>query len=143
MKTIRDVLDTKGREVLTIAAEKTVFEALEVMAENEIGALVVIAAGELAGVISERDYARGVVLKGRVSRDTSVKEVMTTHVVCVRPDQSVEECMGLMSDKRTRHLPVLDDQGRLAGIVSIGDLVAAVISDQRFVIDQLEHYIAG
>jgi CBS domain-containing protein len=112
------------------------------MADKGVGALVVVEAGQVVGIISERDYARKVSLQGKSDRTTAVKEIMTTRVVYVRPEQSTEECMALMTDKRIRHLPVLDDN-QLIGVISIGDVVKEVISEQKFIITQLEHYISG
>jgi CBS domain-containing protein len=142
MATIRQILETKGYEVLTIEPGASVYSAIETMAENGIGALMVMDGSRPVGLVSERDYARKVVLKGRSSKDTEVREIMTSHVCCVRPGQTVEECMALMTEKRVRHLPVTKDD-RLVGIVSIGDLVKSIIAEQRFIIDQLEHYICG
>jgi CBS domain-containing protein len=142
MRTIRQVLEEKGSEVITIEPDASVYRAIEIMAENGIGALVVMEGDRPVGLISERDYARKVILKGRSSRDTETRKVMATHVYCVRPDQTVEECMALMTDKRVRHLPVIEDD-RMVGIVSIGDLVKSIITDQQFIIEQLEHYIIG
>jgi CBS domain-containing protein len=142
MHTIRQVLEEKGSEVITIESGASVYGAIEMMAENGIGALMVMEGNRPVGLISERDYARKVILKGRSSRETEIREVMTTHVYCVRPDQTVEECMALMTDKRVRHLPVIEDD-RVVGIVSIGDLVKSIITDQQFIIEQLEHYICG
>ena len=117
-------------------------DALKLMAEKEVGALIVTEGGKLVGIFSERDYARKVILMGRASRDTRVEEIMARRVVCIQPHQSVEECMALMTDKRIRHLPVLSE-GEIIGIVSVGDLVKAIIADQQFVIDQLVSYING
>jgi CBS domain-containing protein len=142
MRTIRQVLEEKGSEVITIEPGASVYNAIEIMAGNGIGALMVMDGTRPVGLISERDYARNVTLKGRSSRDTEVREVMTTHVYCVRPEQTVEQCMALMTDKRVRHLPVIEDD-RVTGIVSIGDLVKSIIADQQFIIEQLEHYICG
>jgi CBS domain-containing protein len=142
VKVIKELLDTKGHEVSVIGPDDSVYEALRMMAEKEIGALVVLDAGKPVGLISERDYARNVVLKGRMSKDTPVREIMTSRVVCARPDQTVEECMALITDKRIRHLPVMNGDS-LVGIISIGDLVKAIIAEQQFVIAQLEHYISG
>lgn len=140
MKTVRQVLDAKQHRLLTVAPDATVYEALEEMARHEVGALLVTEDDALVGMFSERDYARKIILHGKTSRETSVREIMTTRVVCVRPGQSVDECMALMTDKRVRHLPVLED-GRPIGVISIGDVVKEVISEQRFVIEQLELYI--
>ena len=142
MQTIRQILENKGYEVLSISPGASVYSAIEIMAENGIGALMVMEEERIAGLISERDYARKVILKGRSSIDTEVREIMTTHVVCASPEQSVEEGMALMTEKRVRHLPVMDG-GKLVGIVSIGDLVKAIIAEQRFIIEQLEHYICS
>ena len=142
MTTIRKVLEEKGYEVLAIEPGASVYSAIEIMAENGIGALMVMKGNQPVGLISERDYARKVILKGRSSRDTEVREIMASHVYCVHPDQTVEECMALMTEKRVRHLPVTEDD-LVVGIVSIGDLVKTVIAEQRFIIDQLEHYICG
>jgi CBS domain-containing protein len=140
MKTVREILEAKSHKLLSISPRASVLEALELMADKDVGALVVLDGDSLAGIFSERDYARKVILHGKSSKATSVSEIMTQKVVCVRPDQSVEECMALMTDKRIRHLPVLDDR-KVIGVISIGDVVKEVISEQRFVIEQLEHYI--
>jgi CBS domain-containing protein len=142
MKTVRSLLQTKGHAVWTIAPDASVFEALKLMADKNVGALLVLEGDELAGVISERDYARKVVLRGRSSVDTPVRDIMTAGVISVHPDQTVEECMALMTDKHIRHLPVVAD-GRLIGIVSIGDVVKSIITEQGFMIEQLTSYIAG
>ena len=142
MKTVKQVLDDKGYQVHSIAPEATVYEALEKMAEEGIGALAVLDAGELAGIVSERDYARKVVLTGRDSRETSVSDIMTRNVVCVSSDIRVDASMSIMTDKCVRHLVVRDD-GKINGMISIGDVVKAVIDDQQFTIEQLEHYISG
>jgi len=140
MKTVKEILEAKSHRLLSIPPEASVLDALKLMAEKDVGALVVLDGDHLAGIFSERDYARKVILQGKSSKDTPVREIMTHKVVCVRPDQSVEECMALMTDKRIRHLPVLEDR-RVTGVISIGDVVKEVISEQRFVIEQLEHYI--
>lgn len=142
MLTAKDILKDKGHAVWSVKPTNTVLEALGVMAEHDIGAVLVIDGDRLVGVLSERDYARKVVLAGRSSKESQVKEVMTAHVVCVAPERSVDECMALMTNKRLRHLPVLDHK-RVIGIVSIGDLVKATIDDQQFTITQLQSYIAG
>ena len=142
MKTVRDILEVKGRMVWSVDLGSTVFDALSLMAEKEIGALVVLDETRVAGIISERDYARKVILHGRASPTTRVEEIMTSHVAYTHLDQSIEECMAIMTDKRIRHLPVLQD-GKLIGIISIGDLVKAIIADQKFMIEQLERYITG
>lgn len=142
MKTVKQVLDSKGRNVWTIGPDDSVFDAIKVMAERGIGALPVVENGKLVGIITERDYARKVILKGKSSQETPVRQIMTTSVLCAQPEQTIEECMTLMSDKRIRHLPVCDGDP-VAGIISIGDLVKAVIAEQQFTIQQLEHYISG
>jgi len=142
MITVRDILDRKGRHVHAVAPGDTVFSALELMSQKRIGALMVLDAGALVGVVSERDYARKVVLAGRNSRETPVREIMTSRVYHVSPAHRIEECMAIMTEKGVRHLPVLDGR-RLDGVVSIGDVVKSVISHQEFIIEQLEHFIAG
>jgi CBS domain-containing protein len=142
MKTVRDVLEKKGRQVWAVAPGMTVFEALQLMAEKEIGAVLVIEGDRTAGIFSERDYARQVILKGKASKDTPVRDVMTSRVLFARLEQTLEECMALMTDKRIRHLPVLAE-GRVEGILSIGDVVKAVISEKEFIISQLETYITS
>jgi CBS domain-containing protein len=142
MPNVQDVLNQKGRDVYSIGPDHTVFDALRVMAQHEVGALPVLDGDRLVGLISERDYARKVILLERSSRNTPVRDIMTSRVTCVGPRRTVEECMALMTDKRTRHLPVLED-GRLIGLVSIGDLVKAIIDEQQFIISQLETYIAS
>jgi len=142
MKTGRDILEVKGRMVWSVNLGSTVFDALSLMAEKEIGALVVLDEARVAGIISERDYARKVILHGRASPTTRVEEIMTSHVAYTHLDQSIEECMAIITDKRIRHLPVLQD-GKLIGIISIGDLVKAIIADQKFMIEQLERSITG
>jgi len=142
MHTAKDILTEKGRAVWSVKPTNTVLEALGLMAQHDIGAVLVMDGDRLAGVFTERDYARKVVLAGRSSKDSQVSEVMTAHVVCVSPERSVDECMGLMTNKRLRHLPVVDHK-RVIGIVSIGDLVKATIDDQQFTITQLQSYIAG
>jgi CBS domain-containing protein len=142
MVTIGELLGKKGHEVWCLGPDASVYEAIELMAEKEVGALMVMEGPKAVGLVSERDYVRNVILKGRSSKDTKIREIMSTHVVCARPDQIIEECMAIMTAKRVRHLPVMDAD-RLLGIISIGDLVKAIIDEQKFVIDQLEHYISG
>ena len=142
MKTVRDLLKQKGRDVWSVAPHSTVYDALALMAEKNIGALIVRDAARPVGIFSERDYARQVILKGKTSRDTLVRDVMTSKVVFVRPEQSIEECMALMTDKRFRHLPVLEE-GQLVGILSIGDVVKVLISEKDFLIEQLANYISS
>ena len=142
MTTVKDVLDEKGRDIYSIAPDASVYEALKLMAENDIASLVVLEDGKLVGIMSERLYAREIVLKGRTSLGTFVREIMSTRVLYARPDQSVQECMAVMTAKGVRHLPVLQDD-ELLGLVSIGDMVKSVIGDQTFTIEQYEHYIHG
>ncbi|HEY1267607.1 MAG TPA: CBS domain-containing protein [Candidatus Binatia bacterium] len=139
---VSDILSTKGRNVWSIEPGASVFDAMKLMAEKGVGALMVREGERVAGVISERDYARKVILEGRSSPTTQVREIMTAHVLYAGPEQTIEECMAVMTDKRVRHLPVLE-QGRLIGVISIGDLVKAIISEQQFRIEQLEQYIKG
>jgi len=141
MMKVRDILDSKGHEIFSVTPVATVFETLELMAEHEIGAVLVIAGDNLVGIFSERNYARQVILKGKASKDTPVSEVMTSRVVYVRPEQTLDDCMALMTDKRVRHLPVMEG-GQLRGLLSIGDVVKAMIRDKQFTIEQLENYIA-
>jgi CBS domain-containing protein len=142
MATVKQLLDQKGHEVLSIGPDDSVFDAIKKMADNNVGSLVVTEGERLVGIFTERHYARNVFLKGRSSPETTVREIMSTHVVCARPEQSVEECMAVMTDKAVRHLPVLEKK-QIIGVVSIGDLVKNIISDQKFVIEQLEHYITS
>jgi len=142
MVTIQKVLDRKGREVWTIRPDETVFDAIEKMADKNIGALVVIEDDKIIGMFTERHYAREVFLKGRSAPDTSIREVMKFPVCFALPDQTIEECMAVMTKNRVRHLPVMEDD-RLIGLISIGDLVNTTIADQKFTIEQLEHYIHG
>jgi CBS domain-containing protein len=141
MTAIRHILDQKGHQVWSLHPGDTVYDAIKMMADKNVGALVVLDGGKMAGIVTERDYARNVFLKGRASPQTLVGEIMERNVVCVTPDKTIEECMAIMSAKCVRHLPVIDD-GELLGIVSIGDLVKSIISDREFVIEQLEHYIS-
>jgi CBS domain-containing protein len=138
---IKGILDDKGSEVWTVGPDDTVFDALETMAEHNIGALLVMEGDELVGILSERDYARKVKLLERGSKDTRVAEIMTAEIRTVGSESTVAECMELMTEYRIRHLPVLDDDGRVAGMISIGDVVKAMIAQQRDMIDQLERYI--
>ena len=140
MKTVSQLLQAKGREIHSIAPDARVFEALKLMADRNVGALVVTEGSRLAGIFSERDYARKVILLGKSSHDIAVREIMTAKVITVRPAQTVEECMALMTEKRIRHLPVVEGE-RLLGVLSIGDLVKEVIAEQEATIKQLESYI--
>ena len=143
MTTVANILRSKpDRTVHGVSPATSMYEALGVMAEKNVGALLVLDDGAIVGIVTERDYARRIVLKGRSSRDTPVRDVMTSPVLYVTPEQSGAECMALMTEKRLRHLPVLDG-GRLVGLVSSGDLVKDIISQQNFIIEQLVHYITG
>ena len=142
MKTVKQVLDVKGYQLHSASPSDTVYDALKKMAQEEIGALIVLDRGELVGIVSERDYARKVILKGRISRETRVSDIMTEKVISVAPDQSVGDCMEVMTESRIRHLVVQEAQ-RLTGVISIGDIVKAVIEEQQFTIEQLNHYISG
>jgi CBS domain-containing protein len=143
MKSVAEILRSKpDQTVHSIAPGASVYDALRLMADKNIGALLVVDGGKIVGILSERDYARKVVLMDRSSKQTAVHEVMTSSVMYARPDQTNEECMALMTDNRLRHLPVIDN-GRLLGLVSIGDLVKDIISEQQFTIEQLQHYIQG
>jgi CBS domain-containing protein len=142
MITVGQLLKKKGHDVWSVPSDTTVLEALKVMADKNIGALMVVDAGEMVGIFSERDYARCVALKGLTAESTPVRDVMTEHVVFIRPEQSIDECMALMTDKHIRHLPVKTGD-RLTGIISIGDVVKEVIAEQEFTINNLENYITG
>ncbi|MEO6163976.1 MAG: CBS domain-containing protein [Candidatus Binatia bacterium] len=142
MKSVRDILKVKGSDVWCVEPDATVFDALRRMAEKEVGALVVTEGAQVVGLISEREYARKVVLQGRTSPTTLVKEIMITPVMYIHLDQAIEECMSLMTEKRTRHLPVIED-GKLVGLISIGDIVKSIIADQQFLIEQLVRYVSG
>ncbi len=140
MKTVRDLLEGKGKDVWSIAPDATVYEALRLMADRGIGAVLVIERERLVGILSERDYARQVILKGKASKDTPVRDIMTTTVIHVTPDKTTDDCMAIMTHSRIRHLPVIVE-GKLVGLLSIGDVVKAVISDKQLQIEQLEDYI--
>jgi len=144
MKTARQVLESKSSQVIySIPPGATVYAALQLMADKGIGAVLVMEHGNILGILSERDYARKVILMQRTSRETLVRDIMTSAVIYVRATQSTDECMALMTGHRMRHLPVLDDNDELIGMLSIGDLVKDIISEQQFIIEQLEHYIHG
>lgn len=142
MKTVKQVLDAKGREYWSIAPGASALEAASAMASKGVGSLMVMQEGKLLGLVTERDFARKLITSGRMPQDVTAQELMGTHVVCVRLDQSVDECMALMTEKRVRHLPVLHDDA-IVGILSIGDAVKSIIEDQQFIIEQLENYISG
>jgi len=142
MKTIKQILDSKGRTVHSVTPSDTVYRAIECMAEHAIGALLVMDGKRLAGIISERDYARQVILKGRSSRETTVESIMSLPVVTTTEEKTVEQCMAVMTEKRIRHLPVVSGD-EVVGIVSLGDLVKTRLEEQKFLIEQLEQYISG
>jgi CBS domain-containing protein len=140
MQTVAEILRDKGSEVWSISPDDVILNALTIMATKGIGALLVMDESKLVGIVSERDYARKVALEGRSSRESKVREIMSHKVLCARPEQTVQECMALMSDKRARHLPILDHK-EIVGIVSIGDLVKSIIAEQQFEIENLQYYI--
>jgi len=142
MKLVKHLLDGKGRHIVSVVPDTTVLDAIILMADKAIGSLVVMDNEKLLGIVTERDYARKVIIKGRSSKTTRVSEIMTTDIFTTSSTESVKNCMSLMTDKRIRHLPVLEDN-RVIGIISIGDLVQAIISDQKEEIEQLENYISG
>jgi len=142
MKLVKHLLDAKGRHIISVTPDTSVLDAIKLMAEKAIGSLVVMDDGELCGILSERDYARKVIIKGRSSESTRVSEIMTATVLTTSSAQTVTDCMALMTEKRIRHLPVLEDN-RVIGMISIGDLVQAIIADQQEEIEQLEQYISG
>ena len=142
MKLVKHLLDSKGSDIVSIAGDASVLDAIKLMAEKAIGSLLVMDGDELRGIVTERDYARKVIVKGRSSESTQVDEIMTVDVVTARTDQTVTECMSVMSERRIRHLPVVDE-GKVTGMISIGDLVQAIIADQQEEIQHLEQYISG
>lgn len=142
MKLVQHLLDNKGRDIISISRDASVLDAIKLMADKGIGALVVIDGGDLKGIVTERDYARKVIIKGRASDTTPVADIMTADVITASSQLTVNECMEMMTAKKCRHLPVVDD-GDLVGMISIGDLVQAIIADQQEEIEQLEHYISG
>ncbi len=142
MKLIKHLLDRKGRDIISVKPETSVLDAIRLMAEKGIGSLVVMEDQELLGIMSERDYARKVIIKGRSSESTAVSEIMTVNVFTISSSETVTDCMGVMTEKKIRHLPVVEDSV-VIGMISIGDLVEAIISDQQEEIEQLEHYISG
>jgi len=141
-KTVAAILRSKGYDIYYVSPDATVFEALKIMADNGVGALLVLDGEKLVGIMSERDYARKVILLGKSSREAKVREIMSEKVFYVQAHRTADECMALMINKRIRHLPVIDD-GKLKGVISIGDVVKAVIDEKEFVIEQLEEYISG
>ena len=142
MSKISEILKGRSGDVWSVESDQSVLDAIKLMAQRGIGAVLVIDEGRLAGILSERDYARKVILENRSSRDTHVHEIMTRDVVTITPESNVAECMALMTENDFRHLPVLDGE-RVVGMISIGDLVKTIIKEQQYTIDQLEHYIAG
>lgn len=142
MAKVKEILDIKGRDIWTIEADASVYDAMRLMADKSVGALLVMDGEKLEGIISERDYARKVILQGRSSRTTQVSEIMTARVAYAELDQDIEECMAVMTDKRIRHLPVIEAD-RVIGVISIGDLVKSIITEQKFIIEQLVRYING
>lgn len=142
MTTVKQILEEKGHQVWTIGPDETVYKALMVLADKDVGALVVVENDRVVGIISERDYARKVALKGKTSLDTPVRDIMTTQVYFVNPDCTAEECMALMTEKRIRHLPVMEND-KLVGVISIGDVVKSIISSQKITIEHLQNYIMG
>ena len=142
MKLVKHILDSKGREIWHITSEDSVLDAIKLMAEKKIGALLVIDGEQLIGIVSERDYARKVILQGKSSSKTPVRDIMSAEVFKVKPEHTVEDCMQTMTEKRVRHLPVLEEE-KVIGVLSIGDLVKAIIAEQQYKIEQLESYIAG
>ncbi len=141
-KLVKHILDTKGNQVWAVTSKDSVFDSIKMMAEKRVGALLVIDEGKLSGIVSERDYARKVILQGRSSEKTPVRDIMSADVVSTGPTQTVEDCMELMTDHRIRHLPVLDE-GKIVGMLSIGDLVKAIIDQQQFTINELKSYITS
>lgn len=142
MATVKNILDTKGKEIFTVAPATTVYHALELMVEKNVSALLVMENDKLAGIFTERDYARKVVLKGKSSKETAISDIMTSNIITVTSSSSIDECMELMTGKFIRHLPVVDE-GKLSGIISIGDVVRTIIQEQKNIIGHMEQYIAG
>jgi len=140
MQTVAEILRDKGADVWSIDPDETVLDALKAMADKRVGALLVMQNDKLVGIISERDYARKVALEGKTSRGSKVRDIMSHKVLCARPEQTVQECMAMMSDKRARHLPIVDHK-TIVGVVSIGDLVKSIIAEQQFEIERLQYYI--
>jgi CBS domain-containing protein len=142
MRTVQQLLDEKGHDIQSVHPDESVYDAIQKLANANIGSLIVVEDDRPVGIFTERDYARSVVLKGKSSPTTPVRDIMTTRVIFVKPEQTVEDCMAIMTDKHIRHLPVLDEE-KLVGMISIGDLVKSIIAEQKFTIEQLEHFIRG
>ena len=140
MKLVQQIINSKGHDVWSIHPDDSVFDAIQAMADKNVGALVVVEDDKLAGIISERDYARKVILKGKSSKKTIVREIMVSKVICARLDQTIDDCMAIMTEKRIRHLPVMHEK-QLTGMITLGDVVKSIIEDQKFEIDELSHYI--
>lgn len=143
MGTVRDILQVKGHAVYSIHPDSTVFDALSVLVDKNVGALIVLDKEKVSGIFSERDYARRVIVKGRASKETLIREIMTENPISVTEDDSIEDCMVKMTEKHIRHLPVIDHQDRLVGMISIGDVVKYIINEQKYIINNLEGYIKG
>jgi len=143
MKTLRQLLNGKNQSLAAVSPDDTVLNALQLMATHDVGALLVLDGERLVGIFSERDYARKIILHGKASKDTKVSEIMSDKVLYVTLERTIDECMAIMSERHFRHLPVMDDQQKVVGIVSIGDLVKETICEQEFIIRQLEHYITS
>lgn len=143
MGRVRNILVGKGHAVYSVHPDSTVYEALKVLVDKNVGALVVLDKDKFLGIFSERDYARRVILKGRASKETTIREIMTEHPITVTEDETIENCMCKMTDKRIRHLPVVDDESRLIGVISIGDVVKYIMDEQKHIIENLECYING
>lgn len=143
MKTLRQIMAGKSGPLATVSPDDPVFHALRVMSDHNVGAVLVLDGEQLVGILSERDYARKVILRGKASKDTIVREIMTDKVLYVTPDRTVDECMAIMTEKHFRHLPIMDENGKVVGIISIGDVVKETICAQQFIIQQMEKYITG
>ncbi|WP_319243188.1 CBS domain-containing protein [uncultured Propionivibrio sp.] len=143
MRTLKQLIESKNKRLAFVTPDQSVLRALEIMAEVDVGALLVLDDKQLKGVFSERDYARKVILQGKASRNTAVSEVMSDKVISVTTEQSIEDCMAIMTERHIRHLPVLDRDGGVLGIVSVGDIIKEILNEQQFVINQLENYITG
>ena len=143
MKYVAELLKKKGNDIWSVVPDTPVYQALQLMSDKNCGTVLVLKDEKLVGILSERDYARKVILKDKSSKDTPVEEIMSSKVICILPTQTIDHCMALMTDKRVRHLPVMEKEGTLVGLISIGDVVKEVISEQEFIINQLENYISS